>query len=148
LRRIAIAMASLATLLALGSQAAEAPPRKPDSAVAPKAAPAPDAPTEPPAPPYETQLLRLASMMGALAYLRDLCGANDGAQFRKKMQALLAADGIADSQRDLIAGAYNKGFDDYQLTYRTCTPAAGEIVARYLSETARLATELASRYGG
>jgi len=141
-------MASLATLLAAGSRAAEAPPRKPDSAVAPRAAPAPDAPTEPAAPPYETQLLRLASMMGALAYLRDLCGANDGAEFRKKMQTLLAADGVADSQRELIAGAYNKGFDDYQLTYRTCTPAAGEIIARYLSETAQLATELASRYGG
>ena len=87
-------------------------------------------------------------MMGSLAYLRDLCGAGDGAQFRTKMQTLLAADGIAESQRDLIAGAYNKGFDDYQLTYRKCTPAADEVIARYLAETARLAAELASRYGG
>ncbi len=87
-------------------------------------------------------------MMGALAYLRDLCGADDGAQFRTKMQSLLAADGIAESQRDLIAGAYNKGFDDYQLTYRKCTPAAGEVISQYLAETARLAAELASRYGG
>ena len=87
-------------------------------------------------------------MTGSLVYLRDLCGAGDGAQFRAKMQALLAADGFAESQRDLIAGAYNKGFNDFQLTYRTCTPAAGEIIARYLTETARLAAELASRYGG
>ena len=87
-------------------------------------------------------------MAGSLAYLRDLCGDGDGAQFRAKMQSLLAADGIAESQRDLIAGAYNKGFDDYRLTYRTCTPAAGEVIAKYLAETARLAAELASRYGG
>jgi len=147
LRRIAIAMASLAALLAAGSRAAEAPPPKPDAADAPKTAP-PAGPATEPAPPYEPQILRLATMMGALAYLRDLCGANDGAEFRKKMQALLAADGIAESERDLIAGAYNKGFDDFQLTYRTCTPAGREIIARYLSETARIATELASRYGG
>ena len=87
-------------------------------------------------------------MMGALAYLRDLCGDRDGAQFRTKMQTLLAADGIAESQRDLMAGAYNKGFNDYQLTYRQCTPAAGEVIARYLAETTRLTAELASRYGG
>jgi uncharacterized protein (TIGR02301 family) len=146
---MAIATAMLAALAAAGSQATESPPQKPGAAAAPKAGAAPaDAPPEPAAPPYETQLLRLASMMGSLAYLRDLCGANDGAQFRRKMQALLAAEGMADSQRDLIAGAYNKGFDDYQLTYRTCTPAAGEIIARYLAETSRLATELAGRFGG
>ena len=87
-------------------------------------------------------------MTGSLAYLRDLCGAGDGAQYRAKVQALLAADGFAESQRDLIAGAYNKGFSDYQLTYHTCTPAAGEVIARYLTETSRLAAELVSRYGG
>lgn len=148
MRRIAITMAILAALAVAPCQAAEAPAQKPGAAAAPKAAAPVDAPSEPAAPPYESQLLRLASMMGSLAYLRDLCGANDGAEFRRKMQALIAADGIADSQRDLIAGAYNKGFDDYQLTYRTCTPAAGQIIARYLSETSRLATELAGRFGG
>ena len=153
MRRLAFVAASLAALLIACSWAAEAPAPKPQSKPAPKAAPAAGAPTAPASPveappPYESELLRLAAMTGSLAYLRDLCGAGDGAQFRAKMQALLAADGFAESQRDLIAGAYNKGFNDYQLTYRTCTPAAGEVIARYLAETARLAAELASRYGG
>ncbi len=152
MRRLAIVAASLAALQISCSWAAEAPAAKPESKSAPKAAPAAGAPpqTAPAAdpPPYESQLLRLAAMTGSLAYLRDLCGDGDGAQFRAKMQSLLAADGIAESQRDLIAGAYNKGFADYQLTYRTCTPAAGEVIAKYLAETARLAAELASRYGG
>lgn len=151
MRRLAIVVASIAALLIVDSRAAEAPAPKPESKSAPKASP-PGAPAEPaPAerpPPYEPQLLRLAAIMGALAYLRDLCGDGDGAQFRTKMQTLLAADGIAESQRDLIAGAYNKGFDDYQMTYRKCTPVAGEVIARYLAETARLSAELASRYGG
>jgi uncharacterized protein (TIGR02301 family) len=87
-------------------------------------------------------------MMGALAYLRDLCGAGDGANFRAKMAAFLAAEGVGETQRDLLAGAYNKGFNDYATTYRVCTPAADEVVSRYLTETARLAAEVASRYGG
>jgi uncharacterized protein (TIGR02301 family) len=146
-------MASVATLLVADARAAEAPAPKPEPKSAAKAAPHGGAPTPPaapaePPPPYEPQLLRLAEMMGALAYLRDLCGADDGAKFRSKMKALLDADGASESQRDLIAGAYNRGFEGYRLTYRTCTPAAGEVIARYLAETARLASELAGRYGG
>ena len=150
MRRIAIVLASVAALLVADARAAEAPAPKPEPKSAPKPAPptgAPTTPTEPP-PPYLPQLLRLAEMMGALAYLRDLCGADDGAEFRSKMKSLLDADGVGESQRDLLAGAYNRGFESYRLTYRTCTPAAGEVIARYLTETAWLASELAGRYGG
>ncbi len=158
MRRIAVVIVSLAALLAAsasapaaeksarGSAPASAPASTPKSLPAPAAAP-PPAPVERP-PPYEPQLLRLAEMMGALAYLRDLCGAGDGVKFRDKMAALLGADEVGDSQRDLLAGAYNKGFHDYATTYRVCTPAADEVVARYLTETARLAADVASRYGG
>jgi len=152
-RRIAIVMASVAALLVADARAAEAPAAKAEPKSAPKAAPSGGAPTPPaptvePPPPYEPQLLRLAEMMGALAYLRDLCGADDGAEFRTKMKSLLDADGLSESQRDLLAGAYNRGFEGYRLTYRSCTPAAGEIIGRYLTETSRLASELAGRYGG
>jgi uncharacterized protein (TIGR02301 family) len=150
--RTGLAALGLAALLTAGGtvRAAEAP----------KAAPAPQqqtpqgqpAPAPPPAaerpPPYEPQLLRLAGMMGALAYLRDLCGAGDGDKFRARMAGLLDAEGVSESRRDLLAGAYNQGFRDYETTYRICTPAAAEVINRYLSETARLAAEVASRYGG
>jgi len=150
-RRIAIVMASVAALLVADARAAEAPAAKAEPKSAPKAAPSGGAPTPPPVeppPPYEPQLLRLAEMMGALAYLRDLCGADDGAKFRTKMKSLLDADGLSVSQRNLLAGAYNRGFEGYRLTYRTCTPAAGEVITRYLTETSRIASELAGRYGG
>ena len=153
MRRIAIVMASVAALLIVDARAAEAPAAKAEPKSAPKSAPSGGAPTPPaapvePPPPYEPQLLRLAEMMGALAYLRDLCGADDGAEFRTKMKSLLDADGLREAQRNLLAGAYNRGFEGYRLTYRTCTPAAGEVIARYLTETSRLASELAGRYGG
>jgi uncharacterized protein (TIGR02301 family) len=99
-------------------------------------------------PPYEAPLLRLAEMMGALAYLRDLCGAGDGVEFRKKMDALVQAEGVGDSTRDLMAGAYNEAYRGYASSYRACTPAANEVIGRFLAETARLAADVASRYGG
>jgi uncharacterized protein (TIGR02301 family) len=145
--RAALAALGVAALLAGRAGAVETS--------APKAAPAPQAqpaPAPPPAaehpPPYEPQLLRLAEMSGALAYLRNLCGAGDGEKFRVRMAELLEAEGVSEARRDLLAGAYNRGFRDYQTTYRVCTPAAGAVIDRYLSETARLAAEVAGRYGG
>jgi uncharacterized protein (TIGR02301 family) len=124
---------------------APAPPLPPN-----KSAPAPTAPPAAPAPPppYEPQLLRLAEMMGALAYLRDLCGQGDGAEFRAKLAALIDAEGVDERRRDLLAGAYNKGFLDYATSFRTCGPAAKAVMERYLSETARRAADVAGRYGG
>jgi uncharacterized protein (TIGR02301 family) len=153
MRRFLVVAAALAAIPVFDAWAAQAPPPKPEPKPAPNAvanaAPSAGAPTAPAAPPpYEQQLLRLSEMMGALAYLRDLCGAADGAEFRSKMKSLLDADGIGQPQRDLLAGAYNQGFEGYRLSYRTCTPAAGEVIARYLAETARLTSELVSRYGG
>ena len=127
--------------------AAEAPAAKPPPAA--KAAPAPPAvPAAPAPPPYEPQLLRMAEMMGALAYLRDLCGMGDSAEFRSKTAALIEAQGADAERRDQLAGAYNKGFRDYAANYRVCGPAADAVIRRYLAETARLAADLASRYGG
>jgi uncharacterized protein (TIGR02301 family) len=135
---------------------AETPTSKPAPAPATKPTPGqtPSAPAQaaPPAaeraPPYEPQLLRLAEMMGALAYLRDLCGAGDGEKFRAKMAALLAAEGVSEARRELLGGAYNDGFRGYATSYRECTPAANEVISRFLSEAARLAADIASRYGG
>jgi uncharacterized protein (TIGR02301 family) len=86
--------------------------------------------------------------MGALAYLRDLCDQKDGADFRAKMAALLDAEGVGGQRRDLLAGAFNKGFRDYAATYRLCGPAANAVIERYLAETARIAADLVNRYGG
>ena len=152
--RAAVATLSLAALLAASAGAAETSAPKP--APPSSAAPAPNsnqpAPAPPPAaerpPPYEPQLLRLAEMTGALAYLRNLCGAGDGEKFRARMAELLEAEGVSEARRDLLAGAYNRGFRDYQTTYRMCTPAASAVIDRYLTETARLAAEVAGRYGG
>ena len=99
-------------------------------------------------PPYEPQLLRLAELIGSLAYLRDLCGDGDGATFRAKFAELVDAEGTTDPRKEALAGAFNRGFRDYELTYRACTPVAHEIVTRFLDEAGRIAKDVANRYSG
>ena len=69
-------------------------------------------------------------------------------EFREKMSKLLEAEGGAPERKELLAGAFNRGFNDYALIYRACTASAQEIVARYLDESGAIARDIASRYGG
>lgn len=140
IRQLALAfvLCAVAAGPACAQQAAPKPPAP--------AAPAPPA-AEPP-PPYEPQLLRLAEIMGALAYLRDLCGARDADAYRAKMASLLEVEAKSETRKETLAGAYNRGFRGYELSYRACTPAAEEVIARFLDETAKISTDLANRYGG
>lgn len=108
---------------------------------------APAAPVDTP-PPYERQLLRLSEILGALAFLRDLCGANDSAEWRRRMTALIEAEGLTEARKERLAGAYNRGFRGYEQTYRSCTPNAQLIIARFLDEGQKIVRDVAGRYGG
>lgn len=113
-----------------------------------KAPEAKDSKPDEPLAPYEPAMLRLAEALGALAFLRDLCGAGDGAQWRERMQALLESEGGNEVRRARLAGAFNRGFQDYAMVYRFCTPAAELALARRLAEGRKLTRDLAARWGG
>lgn len=103
---------------------------------------------EPPPAPYERELLRLAEIMGSLAFLRSLCTSPDAAEWPRRMQALLDAEGTTPGRRERIAGAYNRGFGAFGLTYRVCTPSAVEATNRYVKEGDQITRNLTTRYGG
>ncbi len=103
----------------------------------------PPAPEAPP-PPYEPQMLRLAEILGALAYLDDICGSND--DWRAKMQDLLEAEAKTENRKERLAGTFNRGFHDYQQTYQACTPNAQIIISRFLAEGGALAREIVSKF--
>jgi len=103
---------------------------------------------EPPPAPYEKELLRLAEVVGSLAFLRSLCQAPEAAEWPKRMQALIDAEGTTPGRRERLAGAYNRGYRGFALTYRVCTPSATEAVNRYVAEGEALSRALAGRYGG
>lgn len=141
MRRGALVFLAAALLAAAPASAQKAMVKKP----APQAeAPAPEKPPEPP--PYESQMLRLSELLGALAYLRDLCGAGDGAEYRVRMEQLIEAEGAV--LREKLAGAYNRGYHGYQASYSRCTPNAQAIVARFLAEGAKIARDIGYRFGG
>ena len=115
--------------------------------------PAKEAPKEPAPPadvaaPYDRDLMRMSEVIGALAFLRGLCAAADAAEWPARMKALIEAEGVTAPRRDRLAGAYNRGYRGYALTYRICTPAAHEAAARFVAEGERLSHALAGRFGG
>lgn len=96
---------------------------------------------------FEKNMLQLAEILGSLNYLRPLCGADDGAEWRAKMYELMTAQANHEGSREKLAGAFNTGYRSYQTTYRSCTPSARLAIQRYLSEGARLARDIAARHG-
>lgn len=110
---------------------------------------APSAPVpEPLPPPYEPQLMRLAEIMGTLAFMRELCGDKDGAEWNGRMKALMDTEAKTDARRERLAGAYNRGFRGYEVIYRVCTPAAQLVITRLIAEGGRLAHEISYRFSG
>lgn len=95
---------------------------------------------------FEADLQRLSEILGALHYLRGVCGANEGAKWRKEMQALMDAEAQAPERRAKMVASFNRGYSGFQQTYRTCTPAADVAIRRYLDEGAKIAREITARY--
>ncbi|MBX3519277.1 MAG: TIGR02301 family protein [Xanthobacteraceae bacterium] len=98
-------------------------------------------------PAYEAELIQLSEILGALHYLRPLCGGSEQGQWRAEMQALIDAAQLPGDKRGLLVTSFNRGYISYEQTYRTCTPAAREAIRRFLDEGARLSRDIALRYG-
>jgi uncharacterized protein (TIGR02301 family) len=96
--------------------------------------------------PFDASLQRLAEILGALHYLRAVCGANEGQKWRNEMQALVDAEAPHGDRRARMIASFNRGFRGYQQTYRACTPAADLVIRRYLEEGSKIAREVTARY--
>jgi uncharacterized protein (TIGR02301 family) len=144
---IAAALALLALTPPASAQDAIPDPGKAQQNIeAPAAQPEPAQPSEPPAPIYEAKLLRLSEILGALSFLRDLCGESDAPAWRNEMSALLEAEKPAPQRRNRLIARFNHGFETFNAVYRTCTPSAQLSIARYLKEGEALASDVRSRY--
>ena len=129
-------LAALVFSTSCGPGLAQDPPAEPEVVV----------PAEPPPPIFEDKLLRLAEILGALSFLRDLCGEADGPQWRREMDGLLSAEQPPPTRRSRLIARFNHGFETYNAVYRTCTPSAELAIGRYLTEGQTLASDVRSRY--
>jgi uncharacterized protein (TIGR02301 family) len=96
--------------------------------------------------PFDGNLQRLAEIMGALHYLRQICGANEGQKWRNELQALIEAEAPTGERKARMVAAFNRGYRGFQQSYRTCTPAADLVIRRYLEEGSKIAREVTARY--
>jgi uncharacterized protein (TIGR02301 family) len=96
--------------------------------------------------PFDGDLQRLAEILGTLHYLRGICGNNDGNKWRNQMQALVDAETPTGERRTRMIAGFNRGYNGFQQTYRTCTPAALVAIRRYVDEGAKISRDLTARY--
>jgi uncharacterized protein (TIGR02301 family) len=94
----------------------------------------------------DDSLQRLSEILGALHYLRPICGFKEADRWRTEMQALIDAEAQAADRRARMVAGFNRGYSGFQQTYRTCTPAAEVAIRRYLEEGTKIAREVTARY--
>lgn len=98
--------------------------------------------------PYDDELMKLSELLGALHYLRPLCGAAGETQvWRQEMQALIEAENPSEERRGKFVASFNRGYASYAQVYRSCTPSARLAVDRQLAESERLAHDIVVRFG-
>lgn len=95
--------------------------------------------------PYDEPLMRLAEILGAVHYLRELCSANDGQLWRQHMRTLIDAETASAQRKARITRSFNQGYRNYSRTYTTCTPSAQTQIDRFLTEGVEIAETLAEK---
>ncbi len=88
--------------------------------------------------PYDDKLIRLSVVIGAVHYLRELCGGNDGAVWRDRMRELIDTDKGSALRRVKLTKSFNHGYRSYKRTYTTCTGPAQATLTKFIAEGAEL----------
>ena len=92
--------------------------------------------------PYDERLMRLSEILGAVHYLRELCGANDGLIWRERMREIMEGEGSTALRRAKLTRSFNNGYRSYGRTYQSCTPSAQTAITRFLAEGSEIADGL------
>lgn len=101
----------------------------------------------PDAPPFEEDLMRLSEVLGALHFLRPLCGHEDSPSWRDQMLVFLDAETLDENRRRRFIERFNQGLRGFSSVYRSCTPSARLAMEQYVSEGQTLIADVTSRYG-
>jgi uncharacterized protein (TIGR02301 family) len=91
---------------------------------------------------YDAQIYRLSEIVGAVHYLRELCGAEESQAWRNQMRDLVNAEGTSALRRARLVDSFNKGYRGYARTYRTCTRSAVQAITRFMQQGASIADAL------
>lgn len=92
--------------------------------------------------PYDDRLMRLSEIIGAVHYLRELCGANEGQVWRERMREIIEAEGSNAMRRARLTRSFNQGYYSYSKTHKICTTTAQTAISRFMSEGVQLSEGL------
>ena len=92
--------------------------------------------------PYDDRLMRLAEILGAIHFLRELCGSNEGQYWRERMEELIRAEGSSALRQARMTRGFNQGYRNYARTYSTCTPTAQTTITRFMAEGVQISDGL------
>ena len=74
----------------------------------------------------------------------------DPGSFSISHASIVLAAGTSPTQSCLVTlgmiAAFNRGYNGFQQTYRTCTPAAMVAIRRYIDEGSKISRDLTARY--
>ncbi len=92
--------------------------------------------------PYDDRLMRLSEILGAVHYLRELCGANEGQTWRERMREIVEAEGSSALRRARFTRSFNQGYQSYSKTHKVCTQTAQTAIGRFMNEGVQIAEGL------
>lgn len=95
--------------------------------------------------PYEEPLRRLATVLGSLHYLRNLCG-ETGDDWREQMDSLIIADEASGDRREMLIAAFNNGYRSFSATHVQCTPTSIAAIDRFMAEGSALSDDILTRF--
>jgi uncharacterized protein (TIGR02301 family) len=108
----------------------------------------PPAPAEPDldeAMAYDPELARLATILGSLHYLRNLCG-EISTQWRDEMETIILSDKMESLRKKKAIAAFNDGYQTFSASYTRCNQRAIDAITQFQSEGAALAAAILTRY--
>lgn len=94
---------------------------------------------------YDPELARLATILGSLHYLRNLCG-ETGNQWRDEMETIILSDKMASLRKKRAIAAFNDGYQAFSASYTQCNPRAIEAIGKFQTEGASLTATILTRY--
>lgn len=126
----------------IGSDPKTVAPSPSDSQVVPivPAGPDPDEPVS-----YDPELARLATILGSMHYLRNLCG-EVGNQWREEMETIILSDKMESLRKKRAISAFNDGYQAFSSSYAECNPRAIEAIGKFQIEGAKLTATILTRY--
>ena len=89
------------------------------------------------------EMVRLAEVLGAVHYLRPLCGSHEGQKWRNQMIRMLDFVHTSGDEKQVLISHFNIYYYRYRDAYPHCTGQAVRDANRMMSEGQRLAADLA-----